>query len=158
MSVPYNPFELLNLPLLKDFLRRNTPFLVVQRLKWPGVPDKRGFIATPYQQHSSARAHAQKLDSNEGRMVDLDSELDKILALIESSKYILYLNACRDKDWQTKVLSHYQKNIQLNLANYAAIQDMEKMDIEFCFEFGKLMARIQVKHTIKTISLFDLIK
>ncbi|GLU57426.1 hypothetical protein Dfri01_68870 [Dyadobacter frigoris] len=157
MSVPYNPFELLNLPLIKDLLRKNTHFLVVQRLQWPGIPDKKGFIATPYQQQKPAQEHAQKLDSNEGRMINLQFELDKILALVESPKYLLFLNAYRDLDWHDKVLKHYQKNILSNLKQHHMIQTFEEADFECSFESGRLMVRVQILESIQKFLLYDLI-
>ncbi|MBE9462115.1 hypothetical protein ACFP1I_12830 [Dyadobacter subterraneus] len=158
MSVPYNPFELLNLPLIKELLRKNTNFLVVQRLQWPGIPNKKGFIATPYQQQKAAREHEQKLDSNEGRMIDLQFELDKILALIESPKYLLFLNAYRDLDWQDKILKHYQKNILSKLEISTQIQAIEDVSIDLSFKFGKLTASIQFGESIQEFGLLDLIK
>lgn len=154
MSVPYNPLELLNLPLLKDLLRKNTNFLVVQRLQWPGIAEKKGFIATPYQQQKPAIEHAQTLDLSEGRVIDLQFELNKILELIESPKYLLFLNTCRDRDWQEKVLKHYQKNIFSNL-KIIALYDF---NIELSFKFGKLTATIQNEGSTKEINLSDLIK
>ncbi|GLU57131.1 hypothetical protein Dfri01_65920 [Dyadobacter frigoris] len=158
MSIPYNPFELLNLPLTRDLLRKNTHFLVVQRLQWPGIPDKKGFIATPYQHLKPAQEHAQKLNSNEGRMIDLQFELDKILALIESPKYLLFLNAYRDLDWQDKVLKHYQKNILSKLEISTEIQSIEDVSIDLSFKFGKLTALILFGESIQEFSLLDLIK
>ena len=158
MSVPYNPFELLNLSFLKDILRKQSYFLVVQRLYWPGIPDKKGFIATPYQNEQLAKAHAKKLDSKEGRLIDLQSEKDKIFELIESPKYLLFLNTCRDADWESKILKHYEKNIELNLKTLILIQPEQKVDIELTFEQGILKAIIQTQESVQEFSLHDLIK
>lgn len=158
MSVPYNPLELLNLPLLKDLLRKNTCFLVVQRFHWPGIADKRGFIATPYQQERPAKEHAQKLASTEGRLINLQFESDKILELIESPKYLLFSNTCRDPEWQEKVLKHYQKNILSNLNQNDTTKALKDFGIELSFKFGKLTAIIQSKESIQDFLLFNLIK
>lgn len=158
MSVPYNPFELLNLPLLKDLIRKRKRFLVVQRLSWPDIAIKKGFIATPHQLEKHARDHAQKLILNECRLIDLQSESHKILELIDSTKYLLFLTSCRDHDWEDKVLKHYQKNILSNLKMKAKIQTLEDVSIELSFKLGKLTATIQNDEFILEFSLYDLIK
>lgn len=158
MSVPYNPFELLNLPLLKDLLRQNNHFLVVQRLCWPGVAVGKGFIATPYPQEKPARLHAQKLAANEGRLIVLKSETNKILNLIESPKYLLFLNIYRDPDGEDRVLKYYQTNILSNLKMLSKIQVLEQVSIKLSFNAGKPTAMIQSDETVQEFNLYDLIK
>lgn len=158
MAVSYNPFELLNLPMLKDLLRRRSYFLVVQRLHWPCVPPGKGFIATPYQQQKPAFAHAKKLASSEGRLIDLQSETEKILALIESPKYLLFSNTYRDMDWQDRVLKHYQKNIVSNLKLDTSIKAIEEVNIELSFQFGELVAMIQTDESVQEFIFYDLIQ
>lgn len=158
MSVPYNPFELLNLPTLKELLRKDTRFLVVQRLQWPGLAYNKGFIATPYQLEKPAKEHAQKLGVNEGRMIDLKAEIGRVMELIESPKYLFFLNTCRDDGWEDRLLKHYQKNILSTLNTTAQIQDLGNAGIELSFKFGKLTAIIQTEDIAQEYSLYDLIK
>ncbi|MCF0059094.1 hypothetical protein [Dyadobacter sp. CY356] len=158
MSVPYNPFEPLNLPLFKDLIRNKTCYLVVQRLQWPGIAEKKGFIATPYQQQKPAKEHAQTLSVSEGRLINLQSEMEKILGLIDSTKYLLYLNTFTDPDWEDKVLKYYQKNILSNLNLNETTKALKELGIEYSFRFGKLMVTIQTEESIKEFFLFELIK
>ena len=158
MSTSYNPFELLTLPLLKDLLRRHKYFIVVQRFNWPGIMTGKGFMVTPYEEQKSAKAHADKLDIKEGRMIDLQIEMQKITQLIDGPQYFLFLNTFRDAHWASKVLKHYQNNIVLFLNANTTIRIKDGIDIELAFHDGRLKAIIQSKGPLKEFDAYDLIK
>jgi len=158
MSIPYNPFELFNLPILKDLLRRNKYFLVVQRLNWPGVPAYKGFMVTPYEEKKTAKQHAEKLLPKEGRLIDLHVELEKITGLIDDPKYLVFFYTFRDPDWASRVLKHYQKNIALFFKESTTITIIDRTDIELAFQDGKLKAIIESNGPVTEFDAYDLIK
>lgn len=158
MSVPYNPFEPLDLFLLKEMQRARKQFLVVQRFGWPGVPDKKGFMVTPYEQQIPAMQHVEMLDPKEGKLIDLLSEADKITALINHPQYLLFINNFRDELWASRILKHYQKNIISYLITHTTIPVKNGISIELTFKFGRLKAIIDSKGPRKEFDAYDLVK
>ncbi len=77
--------------------------------------------------------------------------------MIESPKYLLFLNIYRDPDGKDKILKYYQTNILSNLKIHAKIQTIEKVSIELNFNSGKLTALIQTDETVQEFNLYDLI-
>lgn len=47
MTAAYNPFEILNIPMLKRIAQHGSHFIVLQRFDWPGIVPGRGFMGTP---------------------------------------------------------------------------------------------------------------
>jgi hypothetical protein len=145
MSVAYNPFELLDLPALKDMQRKGKYFLVIQRFHWPGLPAKKGFIVSPYQEEKVGRQHAETLDNKEGRLIDLSVEYNIVLSLINHPQYLLFLSSFREPDWQVRLLRYYQKNIESFFADKTQTNFNQNTDIEFCIRYGKLRAMIRTE-------------
>ena len=96
MSVPYNPFELFDLPTLKDMLRKGRSFLVIRRFSWPGIPVGKGLMVSAYQDEKTARQHAEMLGGKEGRLVNLPAEYDTVTLLINHPQYLLFISAFRE--------------------------------------------------------------
>jgi len=154
MSIPYNPFELLTLTLLKNFQRNKQHLLIIQRFNWPGIPVGRGFMVTPYISEKPARLHQATLDTKEGRLVNLYLEMDTVIALLNSSKYLLFVNTFREMRWNTRVLTHYQKNISSFLLAKSLVGTGDQPDIELMLEYGKLKAAVH-SHSGDTKQIFD---
>ena len=157
MSVPYNPFELLTLMLLKNYQRSKQHLLVIQRFNWPGVPAGRGFMITPYMSENMARQHSAALDSKEGRLVNLYLEMDTVIGLLNSSKYLLFVNSFREMRWSARVLSHYQKNILSDLTDNGFTGARDKIEIELTQELGKLKAVIRFDESKQTFDTYEMI-
>jgi len=145
MSVAYNPFELLDLPALKDMQRKGKCFLVIQRFQWPGLPAKKGFIVSPYQEEKMGRQHAETLDNKEGRLIDLSVEYNIVLSLINHPQYLLFLSSFREPDWQLRLLRYYQKNIESFFADKTETKFNQNTDMEFGIRYGKLRAMIRTE-------------
>jgi hypothetical protein len=145
MSVPYNPFELFDLPTLKDMLRKGRNFLVIQRFSWPGIPAGKGFMVSAYQDEKTAWQHAKKLDGKEGRLVNLPAEYDTVTLLINHPQYLLFISAFREPDWQARLLGHYQKSIESFLIDKTGGEFNQKTDIEFSVKYGTLKVITRTK-------------
>ena len=157
MSAAYNPFELLTLPLLKNFQRSKQHLLVIQRFNWPGVPAGRGFMITPYMNENTAKQHAALLGSKEGRLVNLYLEMDTVIGLLNSTKYLLFINSFREMRWSSRVLSYYQKNIQSYLTANGFTTPPDQTEIEFSFETGRLKAVVRCGDHKQNFDAYDLI-
>jgi hypothetical protein len=157
MSVPYNPFELFDLPTLKDMLRKGRNFLVIQRFSWPGIPAGKGFMVSAYQDEKTARQHAEKLDGKEGRLVNVPVEYDTVTLLINHPQYLLFISAFREPDWQARLLGHYQKNIEMFML--ASMEDLvsKETGIELHFQYGTLKAVIRTRNRETEVDVIDLI-
>ncbi|TDE18086.1 hypothetical protein [Dyadobacter psychrotolerans] len=157
MSVPYNPFELLTLPLLKNFQRSKQHLLIIQRFSWPGVPAGSGFMITPYMSENLARQHADTLEIKEGRLVNLYLEMDKVIILLNSSKYLLFVNSFREMRWSARVLSHYQKNVMAYLTANGFPGPQDQIEIELTLQWGKLEAIIRYGESKQTFYIYEMI-
>lgn len=157
MSIPYNPFELLTLIFLKNFQRNKQHLLVIQRFNWPGIPAGRGFMVTPYFSEKTARQHQATLDAKEGRLVNLYLEMDIVIALLNSSKYLLFVSSFREMRWNTRVLTYYQKNISSFLRAKNLVGAGDQPDIELMLEYGKLKAAVRSAGTTQIFDAYDLI-
>ncbi|UTM21804.1 hypothetical protein [Dyadobacter chenhuakuii] len=142
MTASYNPFVVLDMPTLKDVMYSGKYFIVVQRFRWPGLPDGQAFIATPYQDQKAAQKHAAKLTAQEGKMLDVRAERDKFAKLFNDPRYVVFVSKFKEGDWQARVIKHYQKNIHSFLTANIGIVSDEKASIELTFEDGHLMAHI----------------
>lgn len=157
MSIPYNPFELLTLILLKSFQRNKQHLLIIQRFNWPGIVAGKGFMVTPYASEKSAVQHQATLDAKEGRLVNLYLEMDTVIALLNSSKYLLFVSSFREMRWNTRVLNHYQKNISSFLRAKNFTNATDQPDIELMLEYGKLKAAVRSAGTKQIFDVYELI-
>jgi hypothetical protein len=96
MIAAYNPFEILNQPMIKTIVRQGNQFLVLQRFSWPGLQEGTAFIGTPYVNEIKAREHEKALVAHEGKLLNLTSDLEKLTQLINNPKYYLFLSRFRD--------------------------------------------------------------
>lgn len=157
MSIPYNPFELLTLILLKNFQRNKQHLLIIQRFNWPGIPAGRGFIVTPYLSEKPARQHQATLGSKEGRLVNLYLEMDTVITLLNSPNYLLFVNTFREMRWNIRVLTHYQKNIVSFLQAKSITIGEHQTDIELTLEYGKLKAIVRSAGTEQHFDAYEII-
>jgi hypothetical protein len=157
MSIPYNPFEPLDRLLLKEITTAGKHFLVIQQFNWPGVPDKKGFMVTPYKEEGPARLHFEKLAPKEGSLINLESETETVTALINHPQYLLFLNTFRDEDWASRTLKYYQRNIVTYLSANSTIRLDNKINIELIFKYGRLKAIIQSDGNSSEFDAYDLV-
>ena len=76
MVAAYNPFEILNLPMTRRITQHGNHFIVLQRFNWPGIKEGFGFMATPYKDEKSGKAHAAQLSGKEGKLLNLSSDIE----------------------------------------------------------------------------------
>ncbi|WP_439559025.1 hypothetical protein [Dyadobacter sp.] len=140
MVASYNPYEILNLPLIRKQLQRGNCYLVLQRFNWPGIKQGQAFIGTIYDQHAKAKLHLSQLTVNEGKILHMETDLEKLIELINSPRYYLFLSEFSDKNWSENIRKHYHRSItvflKVNLPDWSG----SIADVQLYPKFGKLKA------------------
>lgn len=158
MTAAYNPFEILNLPMVRRLVQHGNHYIVLQRFNWPGIKEGAGFLATPYQDEASAKKHQLQLAEKEGKTLNLSADITKITDLVSSPKYYLFLNTFREEKWSEKILKHYQRNIISFLRSRMSIHSNDSIDIHLHLTFGRLKATVTANGPEHEFDAFDMIK
>ena len=115
-------------------------------------------MASAYKDLKEAEEHASKIDSKDGKLLNLDTESNKIINATNSSQYYFFYNRLVEENWDSKVLAVYKSNIIKNIKSRVTLSSSEKLDIELYFVDGRLMARVLVRDKSLDIPAYDLIK
>lgn len=158
MTASYNPFEILNLPILRGLIQRGNRVIVLQRFRWPGIAEHRGFIGTPYRDEPAAKKHIAQLSDKEGKLLDLNADLEKIIKLMGDPKYHLFLSAFRDPKWQAGILKHYQQNIVSFLRAEMSMEGEDPLNIDLTLEYGRLKVSVILNEDERVFDAFEMIK
>jgi hypothetical protein len=158
MTAAYNPFEILNIPMLKRITQHGNHFIVLQRFNWPGIEPGRGFMATPYADQAKAVQHVSHLSEKEGKVLNLSADATKITDLINAPKYYLFLNTFRDPNWDNRILKHYQRNIISYLKARMPIRQTDQIDINLSLQYGRLKAVVTANGPEHTFDAYEMIK
>lgn len=154
----YNPFIPFTEEVLYGLRNEHTNFLIVQRFSWPGLNRSSTFLVTVYYHKEMATEHAQHLEANEGRLIDISKEFDKVLALLQpGSLYRLFTNKFSQTNWERRMLKEYQWKIQDYLARKTSLRPKDKIDISFKLLHGRMVAIIEGKDTLLEVPAIDII-
>ncbi|WP_293952355.1 MULTISPECIES: hypothetical protein [unclassified Sphingobacterium] len=89
----YNPFEQVTKNSFRELVESGYVDFVLQRLEWPDVKEKTGFLLRPYDDKEAADQHAHQLGAKEGRALQLPQDADKIESLLTTgSGYRIFLH------------------------------------------------------------------
>ncbi len=89
----YNPFEQVTKNSFRELVESGYVDFVLQRLVWPDVKEKTGFLLRPYDDKEAADQHAHQLGAKEGRALQLPQDADKIESLLTTgSGYRIFLH------------------------------------------------------------------
>jgi len=138
MTAAYNPFEILNLPLLRGIIQHGNRVIVLQRFNWPGITEGHGFMGTPSTDEAKAKQDVAQSSEKEGKFLNLSADAEKITNLINDPKFYLFLNTFRDTNRDAKILKHYQRNIISFLHSRMTIRQKDPIDIHLVLEYGRL--------------------
>lgn len=158
MIAAYNPFEILNLPIIRRLISHGNHFIVLQRFNWPGIAEGHGFMATPYPNELLAKKHADQLAEKEGKTLNLSSDIEKIGSLIDNPKYNLFLCTFRDEKWDQKMLKLYQRNIISFLKTKMPISSNSSIDIHMYLKYGRLKATVTANGPEYEFDVYQMIK
>nr|WP_295933001.1 hypothetical protein [uncultured Dyadobacter sp.] len=158
MTAAYNPFEILNVPMLKQIEQHGNHFIVLQRFNWPGIEPGRAFMGTPYAEQSKAAEHVAHLSEKEGKLLNLNADAVKITDLINDPKYNLFLSTFRDPNWDNRILKHYQRNIISYLKARIPFRQSNPIDINLSLEYGRLKAVVTANGPEHTFDAYEMIK
>lgn len=155
----YNPFVQFTEDLLHTFEKESKRYLVLQRFSWPGLKRSTTFLITPYRDMKSARIHEQDLEHNEGKLLDIFKEREKISALLKpGNAYRLYLDKFKETNWNKRMLKEYQRNIVNYLRGRTRFTREDTIDINFVLNNGRLIAEIRAADKYLDVPAYDLIK
>jgi hypothetical protein len=158
IAATYNPFEILNLPLLRTLIREGNQHIVLQRFNWPGIRERFGFIGTPYVDESKAKKHQAQLSPREGKILNLNLDIEKLNNLVGNPQYYLFLNTFRDQQWNARILIRYQHKITTFLKSQMSVESKDSIDIHLRLEFGRLVATITGNGREAEFEVYEMIK
>ncbi|KAA0992107.1 hypothetical protein [Dyadobacter aurulentus] len=158
MTAAYNPFEILNLPMIRRLTQHGNHFIVLQRFNWPGIREGNGFIATPYKDEKSGKAHAARLAEKEGKLLTISSDLEKITTLINDPRYSLFLCTFREKSWSKKIIKLYQRNMIAYIKSCMPVTSNDEIIIHLDLKFGRLKATVPANAPEHEFDVYEMIK
>ncbi len=158
MLAAYNPFEILNLPMIRRITQHGNHFIVLQRFNWPGIKEGFGFMATPYKDEKSGKAHAAQLSGKEGKLLNLSADIEKITALINDPKYSLFLCTFREESWNKKMIKLYQRNMISYIKSHMPTASNDAIVIQMDLKFGRLKATVTANGPEHEFDLYEMIK
>ncbi|CAG5006786.1 hypothetical protein DYBT9275_03896 [Dyadobacter sp. CECT 9275] len=144
MTAAYNPFEILNLPMIRYLIQHGRHFIVLQRFNWPGIKQGRGFMATPYADEKSAKQH--------------QAQFEKITALIDNPRYYFFLCTFREEKWSEKMLKIYQRNILSFLKAHMSYGSSYAVDIHLHVKYGSLKAIVTANDVEYEFDVYEMIE
>ncbi|MDR6809753.1 hypothetical protein J2Y45_006866 [Dyadobacter sp. BE34] len=158
MVAAYNPFEILNLPMIRRITQHGNHFIVLQRFKWPGIKEGFGFMATPYKDEKSGKAHAAQLSGNEGKLLNLSSDIEKITSLINDPRYSLFLCTFREESWNKKMIKLYQRNMISYIKAHMPVTSNDAIVIQMDLKYGRLKATVTANGPEHEFDLYEMIR
>lgn len=140
----YNPFVPLTQEVLPSLEFNGMLFLIIQRFSWPGLKRSTTFLVTPYDELELAKEHEDKLQVNEGKLLDLKSDYNKVLDLLNGEVgFKFFLDKFKETNWNKRMIKEYQRNITNYLASRTSFTRKDAIDINFALKFGHLIAEIR---------------
>ena len=158
MVAAYNPFEILNLPMIRRITQHGNHFIVLQRFNWPGIKEGFGFMATPYKDEKSGKAHATQLSDKEGKLLSFSADIEKITALINDPKYSLFLCTFREESWNKKMIRLYQRNMISYIKAHMPVTSNDAIVIQMDLKFGRLKATVTANGPEHEFDLYEMIR
>ncbi|WP_342644902.1 hypothetical protein [Mucilaginibacter sp. CSA2-8R] len=156
----YNPFLPVNNTAVSRLIENETPYIVIQRFEWPGVPFNKGFLITAYSQEHEAELHVRELAPNEGKLQNLLDETDceKIIALTGiGSGYFVFFNGTIDLAHEKKLQKAYVKNVH-GYIKYIRMPKDGGYDVRIFVEHGRVKATITSGTNSHTAFFYTMIK
>ncbi len=155
----YNPFVQFTEDMLHSLEKESICYLILQRFSWPGLNRSTTFLITPYRDMESARIHEQNLEHNEGKLLDISKDREKVGALLKpENTYRLYLDKFKETNWNKRMLKEYQRNIVNYLRGRTRFTREDTIDINFVLNNGRLIAEIRAEDKSLDVPAYDLIK
>lgn len=154
----YNPFVPFTEAVFRQILKEGTYLFVIQRFNWPLVEQGKGFMVTAYQDTDEAYAHASQLHANEGKLLDVRTQLEKIQPLVaKGSGYRLFLGKFKEDNWKSRMMKLYRDKIIAYLRFRTPFKARDTIDITFWLEHGRVQATITNGERSLTVPASDLI-
>ncbi|WP_313491927.1 MULTISPECIES: hypothetical protein [Sphingobacterium] len=155
----YNPFVTFTEEILHALIKEGRNFLILQRFSWPGLSRANTFLITPYTDRESAIIHEHNLEHNEGKLLDISKESEKVIALLKAGNaYRLFLDKFKETNWNKRMLKEYQRNIVNYLRGRTRFTREDTIDINFVLNNGRLIAEIRAEDKSLDVPAYDLIK
>lgn len=155
----YNPFVPFTEDLLHTLEKESKYFLILQRFSWPGLNRRNTFLITPYSDKESAVIHEHNLEHNEGKLLDISKESEKVIALLKpGGGFRLFLDKFKETNWNKRMLKEYQRNIINYLRGRTQFTREDTIDINFVLKYGRLIAEIKAEEKSLEVPAYDLIK
>jgi len=154
----YIPFATLTEAIARKIVLTGKRYVIIQRLAWPDFPFNKTFIVSHFKDLKSAEDHASHLHSKEGKIFDLSHEYVKLLTIINSVQYFVFVANLKEENWTEKLLKAYKSKIISNLKSRTVLRSSEKIDIGLNFINGRLMAQILIGEKELIMPAYDLIK
>ena len=158
MTAAYNPFEILNLPMIRRLTQHGNHFIVLQRFNWPGIKEGNGFMATPYKDEKSGKAHAAQLSGKEGKLLNISRDIEKVTTLINDPRYSLFLCTFREESWSRKIIKLYQRNIMDYIKGCMPVTANDEIIIHLNLKFGRLNATVTANGPEHEFDVYEMIK
>lgn len=141
-KVLYNPFDRLTEAMIRYSISSGEIYWVVQRFRWPGVADKKGFIVSRYTVEVEAMAHFSALDPGEGKLLNIWKEAEKITCLMgPGSEYQFFTNTLRE-DWEKGLKAAYKDKF-IAYIRQAHFAGRGAVEINLSLDHGRVIAEMQ---------------
>lgn len=155
----YNPFVPFSEEILSSLQKDGIQFLVLQRFEWPGLSRSTTFLITPYAEIEQAVVHEHYLKEKEGKLLDVSTDADKVLALLkQGSGFNLFLDRFKETNWNKRMLKEYERKIVNYLRSRTAFTRQDSIDINFTLKYGRLIAEVRAKDKSLDVEAIELIK
>jgi hypothetical protein len=160
MSLFYNPFLRMNSAAISKLIENGTPYVVIQRFEWPGVPRGKGFLVCAYRAQHEAEYHARELEPTEGKMQNLLEEKDqaKMIALSDKdSGYFLFFNGTVDLAQDKSLKKAFVKSVH-GYIRYIRMPKEDEYHVRIFVEHGRVKATITSGPHRHTALFYNMIK
>jgi len=160
MSLFYNPFLRISSAAISKLIENGTPYVVIQRFKWPGVPPGKGFLVCAYRTQHEAERHAFALEPTEGKMQNLLEEEDqtKMIALSgKDSGYLVFFNGTVDLAQDKNLKKAFVKSVH-GYIQYIRMPKEDEYRVRIFVEYGRVQATITSGPHSHTALFYNMIK
>lgn len=155
----YNPFVIFTEEVLSALQNDGMAYLIIQRYSWPGLSRDITFLVTPYANKEMAVEHEQNLQHNEGKLLSISVDRDKILNLLNPvNDYLVFLSIFKETNWNKRMLKEYEQTIVAYLRTRTYFTRQDAIDINFTLKFGRLIAEIRATGKSLDLPALELIK
>ncbi|WP_286801812.1 MULTISPECIES: hypothetical protein [Sphingobacterium] len=155
----YSPFEPVTKYVLNELVESGYENFVLQRLSWPGVKEKTGFLLTPYDEKKDAIEHALHLDPKEGKSIQMPDDIEKLDSLLVfDSAFRIFLNRIKDESWESWMKKIYEKNIINYLRTKTRFKRTNHLDVYFILDHARVIAEITDGETKKKVFAIELLE